>query len=36
MQDSFRRLELTSERSGGSVPLKYSKEFGELNHNAEG
>jgi hypothetical protein len=29
------RLEVAIESSGGSTPLKYSKEDGELNHRAE-
>jgi hypothetical protein len=29
------RLEVEIESSGGSAPLKYSKEDGELNHRAE-
>ena len=29
------RLEVAIESSGGSVPLKYSKEDGEMNHHAE-
>jgi hypothetical protein len=29
------RLEVAIESSGGSAPLKYSKEDGEMNHHAE-
>jgi hypothetical protein len=29
------RLEVAIESSGGLAPLKYSKEYGELNHHVE-